>query len=89
MRYQNKPKLTDAQVRAMRDNFRNYHGEITDLAKEYKVSQTCIRMIIKGSSYRRVHRPGELVDLTDAPRFRDELTNCVWRYADTPFADNH
>jgi len=35
-------------------------------------------------------RDGMLVDVVETwTRAREELTNCVWRGAETPFADNH
>jgi hypothetical protein len=33
--------------------------------------------------------PGETLDPEDFPEPREELPNCVWRGAATPFADNH
>jgi hypothetical protein len=94
----NPPKLTAEQARTIRDEFKGYYGEQMKLARQYNVSQTCIRSILRGKSYKRILRVGERVDLTHKGRqferdvlevIKDELPNCVWRHADTPFAANH
>jgi hypothetical protein len=94
----NPPKLTDIQAREIRDRYTGRYGAQMRLAREYGVTQTTIRSILRGKSYKRVIRVGERIDLTRAGyqfenqilnTLKEEIPGCVWRHAETPFCDNH
>jgi hypothetical protein len=90
----NQPKLTDEQARDIRDRYTGRHGTQMRLAREYGVSQTLIRNLLTGKSYKHILRPGERPDLTGSGRIlasrpRDELPNCIWRDAEYSFCDTY
>jgi hypothetical protein len=92
------PKLTNEQAREIRDSYTGRYGCQRRLARQYGVSHTCIRNVLRGKTYRHMIRTGEKLDLTSTGRrfeqeilgvLIDELPNCVWRDAETPFCDTY
>lgn len=50
----NMAKLTEAQVREIKDRYKPYRGVFADLAREYKVHDETIRYIITGKNWKHV-----------------------------------